>query len=512
MVQALFKSTHGKEITAMKAGKAENTDSAEKSLDTGVKDIAPGSYVLYWMQAAQRAVCNPALEHAIRLANSSGTPLVVLFCLDPEVPDANIRHFRFLLQGLWETASQIEARGAGFHLAVGNLAEVVSYYGRKALAVVTETAVLRWQRETRLAVKKAVTEGDTVYTEVSTESIVPVTVASGHEEYSAATLRSKLVKLLPDHLLAPAEKAEVMNQIYPALPELPVTLGTTLDIGKYPDVESFQTAAQKELLLDPGLSASTVFRGGYSQANERLRHFIAAVLPNYAQRSNDPAADLVSGLSPYLHFGHISPLEVALEVMEACGVSRYELPGMIRSKSGLAGLKANCAAFLEQLIVRRELSMNFCYYNPRYDEYLALPVWARESLERHLGDKRPVAYAPGILEAAETADPYWNAAQKEMLISGKMHNYMRMYWGKKVIEWCADPQQAFYLLQYLNDRYELDGRDPNGFTGIAWCFGKHDRPWQSRPIFGNVRYMNAKGLERKFDIAAYVERIERLKD
>jgi deoxyribodipyrimidine photo-lyase len=198
-------------------------------------------------------------------------------------------------------------------------------------------------------------------------------------------------------------------------------------------------------------------------------------------------------MSPYLHFGQISPLEIALRLQAADGVEQE-----------------NVEAYLEELIVRRELSMNFCYYNPEYDSLAGLPDWAKETLEAHADDRREYVYDQATLEAGQTHDPYWNAAQQEMALAGKMHGYMRMYWGKKILEWTPDPAEAFRIALELNNRYELDGRDPNGFTGVAWCFGKHDRAWAEREIYGKVRYMSAGGLERKFDIESYVRKVERL--
>jgi deoxyribodipyrimidine photo-lyase len=198
---------------------------------------------------------------------------------------------------------------------------------------------------------------------------------------------------------------------------------------------------------------------------------------------NDPNENYVSNLSPYLHFGQISPLYIALQISRSSGKA--------------------VDAFLEELIIRRELSMNFIHFNPKYDSFSGLPAWAKMTLLEHQEDPRKYLYTREELEKALTHDPYWNAAQKEMVITGKMHGYMRMYWGKKILEWTATPQQAFDTALYLNNKYELDGRDPNGFTGVAWCFGKHDRPWARRPIFGNIRYMSEDGLKRKFDADKY---------
>jgi deoxyribodipyrimidine photo-lyase len=205
---------------------------------------------------------------------------------------------------------------------------------------------------------------------------------------------------------------------------------------------------------------------------------------------NDPTLDYLSHLSPYLHFGQISPLYIALKVIDTDS----------RGKE----------AFLEELIVRRELSMNFVFYNEKYDSFEAVPEWAKKTLKAHQKNKRQYTYSLEELETAQTHDAYWNAAQREMVGRGKMHGYMRMYWGKKIIEWSKTPEKAFQIALYLNNKYELDGRDPNGFTGVAWCFGKHDRPWGERPIFGNVRYMNDKGLKRKFDADRYVRMMSRI--
>lgn len=194
-------------------------------------------------------------------------------------------------------------------------------------------------------------------------------------------------------------------------------------------------------------------------------------------------------MSPYLHFGQISPLEIALEVQDA-------------------GQQIGQEVYLEELIVRRELSINFVHRNPLYDQYEALPEWARKTLGKHEDDPREYLYDLDTFEAAQTHDPYWNAAQEEMVLTGKMHNYMRMYWGKKILEWSDTPRTAFETTLFLNNKYELDGRDANSFAGVAWCFGKHDRPWKERPVFGTVRYMNANGLKRKFDIESYVQQIK----
>ena len=233
------------------------------------------------------------------------------------------------------------------------------------------------------------------------------------------------------------------------------------------------------------------FRGGASEAKRRLRNFVRTKLGHFAERRNDPCADCVSDMSPYLHFGQISPLYIALEVM----------------KKGGEGVDA----YLEELIVQRELSPNFVFYNAQYDKYSCLHPWSRCTLAFHRRDKREYGYSTAEFEEAKTHDPYWNAAQRQMMLTGKMHGYMRMYWGKKILEWSKRPETAYNTAIYLNNKYELDGRDANAYAGVAWCFGKHDRAWGKRAVFGKVRYMNAAGLRRKFDADEFVRRVEYIK-
>ncbi len=304
-------------------------------------------------------------------------------------------------------------------------------------------------------------------------SIVPVRTASDRLDTAARTLRPRLQRQLPRFMQPLNERAVKQD-----------SLGLSMD-GldlRQPD------RVLAGLKLDRTVSPVSEYRGGYGNARRRLREFVEQRLRDYDEGRNEPAGDVCSGLSPYLHFGQISALEVALYVQDHA-----------------AGLPAGAvSAFLEELIVRRELSMNMVTFNPLYDAYDGLPAWARRSLAEHRSDVREALYSRDELEQARTGDDYWNAAQVEMLKTGKMQGYMRMYWGKRLIEWHAEPQAAFETALYLNDKYELDGRDANGFAGVAWCFGNHDHGWPEREVFGKVRCMKPSGLERKFDIAAYV--------
>ncbi len=427
-----------------------------------------GDYVLYWMQAAQRAHCNHALEFAVRQADARGLPVVAYFGLTENYPSANLRHFAFLLEGLAETRQALRERGIRLVVRRGPPAEGIFALARSAALAVVDGGYLRHQRLWR---QEAAEQLECPLVQVETEVVVPVAAASPKEEYSAATFRPKIRRALP-HFLTPLPEADPRKS----------SLGLDFEAWDFPDAP----AALAMLDVDRSVLPVEAFRGGYRAVRQRLDRFLQEKLAGYPEQRNDPCADGVSGLSPYLHFGQIAPLEVALAA-QATGLPAADV-------------------FLEELIVRRELAANFAWYNPAYDRYDGLPAWARASLAAHAGDRREYVYSREELEEAATHDPYWNAAQREMLRTGKMHGYMRMYWGKKVLEWSATPAEGFEAAVWLNDKYELDGRDPNGYAGVAWCFGKHDRPWQERPVFGMVRYMNANGLRRKFDADAYAER------
>ena len=435
-----------------------------------------GRYILYWMQASQRSECNHALEHAVRQANAQRLPVVVLFVLTDQFPEANLRHYTFMMEGLKEVSGKLEKRGILFVLRHGLPEREVLDLAGEAAMVVTDRGYLRIQKTWR---RRLADKAPCRVVEVETDVVVPVETASEKEAWSAATLRPKIKRLLPDYLVA--------------LTETPVWKNAAgLDMAGL-SLKSSIKELLRSLAIDRTVPPVSAHTGGSAGAHERLDHFITHHLTNYAVKHSDPLSDGTSHLSPYLHFGQISPLFVALKVQEAP-----------------AELKEAKEAFLEELIVRRELAMNFVHYHEQYDSYDGLPEWAKRTLEKHEKDKRPYGYVLTEFEGARTHDPYWNAAQMEMVKTGKMHNYMRMYWGKKIIEWTASPREAYDIALYLNNRYELDGRDPNGFTGVAWCFGKHDRPWVERSIFGAVRYMNAAGLQRKFKIDRYVGKIASL--
>jgi deoxyribodipyrimidine photo-lyase len=424
------------------------------------------------MQQAQRVEYNHALEYAVTEANRLHLPLIVLFCLVPDFPDAQYRHYVFMIQGLIEVKMALHERGISMFLMQAEPEKSVVSLAHDAALLVTDRGYLRIQRQWRTAIASRV---QCSMVEVESDCIVPVEVASPKEEYSAGTIRPKISRVLREYLVG-----------LKSIPLVKDSLSIKCDAELFPG--SVQKV-MKALQCDKNVPEVKEITGGYTSAQERLTSFIRHQLGRFGDLRNDPSLDYSSGLSPYIHFGQIASLQIALEV------SRSNSPGK--------------DAFLEELIIRRELAYNFVWYNNKYDSYESIPSWAKSTLEFHKKDKRGPLYHEEELESATTHDPYWNAAQREMVIKGKMHGYMRMYWGKKLIEWMKTPQDAYRFALYLNNKYELDGRDPNGYTGIAWCFGKHDRAWKERPIFGMIRYMNAAGLERKFDIDTYVAKINK---
>lgn len=461
--------------------------------------------VIYWMQQAQRAKCNHALNLAVEIANARQIPLCVAFVISDAVPDAQAGHYRFMLEGLAATAQALGQAGLSLILLAGAPAESVAALAGTESLVVADHGYLRWQRNWRQKLSGLLPPDSML--EVESDVVVPVRAASDKEEYAAATLRGKLLRRLPEYLEPCARPLYRGPRGF--VPKLPKSLASLVCRPATDTMQVLDFAAQ-HLRITAATGAQAHYQGGYPEAEWRLEVFLEKRLHLYAAQRNDPALDIQSGLSPYLHFGQISALEVALRALEFCGYPAYAAADLIRDKSGLSPLQAGLASFLEELIVRRELSCNFCHHNPHYDSYDAIPGWARTTLNDHLSDPRPHSYGLEELETAQTLDPFWNAAQREMTATGKMHNYMRMYWGKKLIEWLPDPESAFQTMLYLNNKYELDGRDPNSYAGVAWCFGKHDRPWQQRPIFGSVRYMNAAGLKRKFDMQAYLDKVDRI--
>ncbi|MBW2603880.1 MAG: deoxyribodipyrimidine photo-lyase [Deltaproteobacteria bacterium] len=431
-------------------------------------------YVLYWMQQSQRAEYNHALEYAVHRANDFGLGVVAAFGFTDDYPEANLRHYTFMLEGLTETRALLEKRGIRMVIRRGSPPVVALELGQDAAMIVCDCGYLKHQRLWREQVAR---KSACRVVQVESDVIVPLETVSGKAEYAARTIRPKIQKHLDDYLV---ELKPVKVQHSTAYISL-----DGLDLKRPADILA-------SLNIDRSVFAvSRFFKGGTSQAKKRFDDFIRSRLKHYEKNHNQPQTDDISHMSMYLHFGQISPLYLALRIGKAAH-----------------RLNSAKAAFLEELIVRRELAANFVYFNRDYDNFDCLPDWAQKTLAEHRKDRRPHTYTLGQLEDAKTHDPYWNAAMQEMKYTGFMHNYMRMYWGKKILEWSSSPELAFRNTLAVNNKYFLDGRDPNSYAGVAWIYGVHDRAWPQRPIYGKVRCMMASGLERKCDIRGYVAKVE----
>jgi deoxyribodipyrimidine photo-lyase len=427
--------------------------------------------VIYWMSRDQRAEDNWALLHAAEIASSRQVPLGVVFCLVPSFLGATARQYEFMLEGLKHVQKKLARKKIPFFLLAGAPdKEIPRFIKRHGVSIlVTDFSPLKINHLWKNDVVEAI---DIPLHEVDAHNIVPCRHVSGKQEYGAYTIRPKIYRLLPEFL---TEFPPLRTPSVPWSDEPP-----TIDWDR----------ARKSLKVVSDMSSVPLPAAGQAAAMTCLREFIIHRLSEYHEKSNDPNADTQSGLSPYFHFGHISAQRIAFEIQ------KHD-----------ADIKAQ-EAFLEQLIVRRELSDNFCLHNRYYDSFDGFPEWAKRTLDDHRRDLRPYTHGREDLEEARTHDSLWNAAQLEMVITGKMHGYLRMYWAKKILEWSASPEDAVAAAIYLNDKYQLDGRDPNGYTGIAWSIGGvHDRPWGERAIFGKIRFMSYEGCRRKFDVAAYIERI-----
>ena len=440
------------------------------------EDICKGDYVLYWMQQSQRAAYNHALEYAAQQANKQERMLLVVFGLTDDYPEANLRHYTFMLEGLKETRSTLTSRGIKMVLRHGQPPKVALELGQRASMIVCDRGYLRHQRSWRHQVAK---HADCPVVQVESDVVVPVEVVSDKAEYAARTIRPRIHRHLATYLVG-FRQTRIKHP----------SLGLKVKEINFDDIEDILQNLNLDRSVPP---ISDLFKGGTSQAVNRFNGFIRRRLIHYDDHSNQPQTDDISHMSPYLHFGQISPLYLALKISRAAD-----------------SLKAVKDAYIEQLIVRRELAMNFAYYTSDYDAYTCIPGWAEKTLAEHRNDEREYIYSRRQLENANTHDAYWNASMREMKFTGFMHNYMRMYWGKKILEWSETPQKAFRTTLAINNKYFLDGRDPNSYTGVAWIYGVHDRAWTERPIFGKTRYMAASGLERKCDISAYLKKVDDL--
>jgi deoxyribodipyrimidine photo-lyase len=444
-----------------------NTNRIRILKDDGSSNSGP---IIYWMSRDQRVNDNWSLLYAIEKSKQLNKPLIVIFTLAPAFGVSNLRHYDFMLKGLVEIERNLAIKGFKFLIINGDPAQILANYINinEVTLLVSDFDPLKVKREWKSRLNSLIT---IPHHEVDSHNIVPCWIASNKQEFGAYTIRPKIKKLLPGHLTE-----------FPDIPDK--------QIFYQPSSWSY---IQNWLELNNDVKPIEWIIPGEAESRKALRKFINFHLTGYSTRRNDPNENGQSNLSPYLHFGQLSAQRVAIEVMKS--------PAPEEDKS----------AFLEELIVRRELSDNYCFYNPDYDSLQGFPNWAKECHRIHRFDKRDYTYSLINFEQSKTHDPLWNAAQKELVTKGKMHGYMRMYWAKKILEWTHNPEEAMQYCIYLNDKYSLDGRDPNGYAGISWSIGGvHDRAWAERSVYGKIRFMNYNGCKRKFNVDKYINQQEAL--
>ena len=424
-------------------------------------------FVIYWMSRDQRVHDNWALLFAQKTAKEKKKSLVVIFNLVPDFLEATIRQYGFMLNGLQEVEAELNKYNIPFFLLSGKPEIEIPKFlkNNNASTLITDFDPLRIKRIWKKEVAKKIT---IPFYEVDAHNIVPCLYVSNKAEFAAYTIRPKIHKLLPEFL-----------DDFPTLQKMKPNDSIPADKIDWDKVIS-------SLKINREVKEVDWIIPGEKAAVKSLKDFLENRFTKYAEERNDPNKNALSNLSPYLHFGQISAQRTALTIQQ------------------FHQRNPSADAFLEELIVRRELADNFCYFNPQYDLFDGFHDWAKETLNQHRKDKRDFVYSLKDFESAKTHEDLWNAAQIELLIRGKMHGYMRMYWAKKILEWSKSPEEALKIAIYLNDKYELDGRDPNGYVGCAWSIGGvHDRAWTERPVYGKIRYMNRNGAARKFDVEAY---------
>jgi len=438
--------------------------------------------VVYWMQRAQRGRDNHALDKAVDVANALGLPCVAYFAGIQNFPHANLRHYTFLNQGLAEIEEECAERGVGFVMRRAPHEDHMRFFTDvHAAMVVGDENPMRAPEQWRVMIANALGRQKIPFWTVDADVVVPSKLLE-KAQFSAAVARPRLYRALPEFLRPYANPHAEHAWKQPQ--------GLFAD-----DVRADITRGWQD--FDRSVAPVEAWRGGYRAATARLRHFCETLLASYDRDRNHPETDGSSKMSPWLHFGHIGPLTIALAVEAAVKAN--------------PALQAARDSYVNELIVWRELAVNFVRYQPEYDSPACADNWARETIAEHDRDEREVLYTGAQLEAAKTHDELWNAAQIQMVRYGWMHNVMRMYWAKKIVEWTPNVAEAMRIAVHLNDKYELDGRDPGGYAGIAWSvLGKFDRAWFDRPIFGKRRYMSGASTGRKFLSALYIQQMREL--
>lgn len=464
-----------------------------------------GEFVLYWMVANRRARWNFSLDRAIEHARALHKPLVVLEALRCDYHWASDRLHRFVIEGMVDSAGRFERSPVAYHPFVesrrgAGKGLLDAYAGRACVIVTDDFPAFFLPRMVAAAARRLHVRLEAV----DSNGLFPMH-ATSRVFTTAFSFRAYLQKHLPEYLAhapapAPLERLALPKASLPAdiVARWPVTDAASLVADP---------ARLARLPIDHSVGPAAM-KGGAVAGEALLADFVTRRLDKYADERNEPESDAASGLSPYIHFGHVSVHEVFRSVADREGWTIESLSSATGgSREGWWGVSRPAESFLDELVTWREIGFNMCSHVADYDRYESLPEWAQRTLQDHVTDARPNLYTLDELEHARTADPLWNAAQRQLVREGRMHNYLRMLWGKKVLEWSKTPREALQTLIHLNNKYAVDGRNPNSYSGIFWVFGRYDRAWgPERPIFGNIRYMSSDNTARKLDVKSYLKR------
>jgi deoxyribodipyrimidine photo-lyase len=463
-------------------------------------------YVLYWMIANRRLAWNFSIDRALEHCRQFGKPLVILEALRCGYQWASERMHRFVFDGMADNAAACEKRGVLYYPYVepahGQGSGLLEALAADAAVVVTDDYPCFFLPRIVAAVAKKLS----VRLEaVDSNGLLPLR-ATDQVFSTAYSFRRFQQKNLPAHFADFPSATPLARLDLPTAPAIAKKITSRWPAASAVLLSGKGTVAESTK-IDPSVRASEI-RGGHANAKKRLQEFLEDGFPAYGEDHNQPELDVSSGLSPYLHFGHISAHEVFHEVAELEKWKPEKLA--IRAtgrREGWWNMSANAESFLDELITWREVGYNFSSHSDGYDRYESLPGWAQKTLKEHTWDEREHLYSLEQLENAQTYDQLWNAAQMQLVREGRIHNYLRMLWGKKILEWSRTPKQALAVLIELNNKYSLDGRDPNSYSGIFWCLGRYDRPWgPERPIFGQIRYMSSANTARKVPVKNYIRR------
>jgi deoxyribodipyrimidine photo-lyase len=472
-----------------------------------------GRYVLYWMTACRRPCWNFSLDQAVFWAKELGKPLLIVETLATNARWASDRHHAFVIEGMAVNANQFQRAGAAYYPYVetnqslgdrpfGPPRNLVIALAEDACVLITDDFPISSFRNDIQAVAGRI---DVRMEQIDSNGLLPMRVAQ-RAYPSAYTFRRFLQKTLPDHLpVYPSANPLARCQLPPPKP-LPKAIRNAWPAVS-PKLLAGDWSLLKSLAIDHSVTVAEA-AGGYKTAQSHLRRFLKHRLAQYNEDRNQPELDATSRLAPYLHFGHISVHEILHAVMRWSNWSPERLSDKVTGRAeGWWNMGKPAEAFLDELITWRELGFNMCANRDDYDVYESLPDWAKQTLKNHARDRREYVYTLAQFQRADTHDPLWNAAQRQLVGEGRIHNYLRMLWGKKILEWSASPQMALEIMIELNNKYALDGQDPNSYTGIFWILARYDRPWApERKIFGTVRYMSSENTRRKFSVKKYLEK------